>query len=159
MCGIYLDESLILTDLDVTDKEELLKMMGTNLMEKGLVKESFIKAIIEREKNYATGLPTKSVSVAIPHTDPEHVNKKAISLAILKKEVHFGIMGEKNAETPVKLVFMLAIDKKRSHVTFLQKLMEIFQNEEELNYLLSEENKTNIKNRLIHDLRVQKGEE
>jgi len=68
-------------------------------------------------------------------------------------------MGEKNAETPVKLVFMLAIDKKRSHVTFLQKLMEIFQNEEELNYLLSEENKTNIKNRLIHDLRVQKGEE
>lgn len=50
MCGVYLDESLILTDLEVTDKEELLKMMGTNLMEKGLVKESFIKAIIEREK-------------------------------------------------------------------------------------------------------------
>jgi len=78
VCGIYLDESLILTDLEVTDKEELLKMMGTNLMEKGLVKESFIKAIIEREKNYATGLPTKSVSVAIPHTDPEHVNKKLL---------------------------------------------------------------------------------
>ena len=159
MCGIYLDESLILKDLEVTDKEELLKIMGTNLLEKGFVKESFVNAVIEREKNYATGLPTKSVSVAIPHTDPEHVNKKAISLAILKKTVNFGIMGEMNAETPVKLVFMLAIDKKRSHLTLLQKLMEIFQNEEELNYLSLEEDKTNIKNRLIHDLRVQKGEE
>lgn len=112
MSEIYFDESLIFTDIDVNSREELLRTMATNLFRKGLVKESFIDAVIEREKTFATGLPTNGISVAIPHTDSEHVNKKAISVAILKEPVKFGVMGEIGAETPVQIVFMLAIDKK-----------------------------------------------
>jgi galactitol PTS system EIIA component len=154
VCEIYFDESLILKDIDVNSREELLRTMATNLFRKGLVKESFIEAVIEREKTFATGLPTNSISVAIPHTDSEHVNKKAISVAILKEPVKFGVMGEMNAETPVQIVFMLAIDKKDSHLVLLQKLMEIFQNAEELQFLILEENKTNIKKRLTNNLQI-----
>lgn len=153
MCEIYFDESLILKDIDVNSREELLRTMATNLFRKGLVKKSFIEAVIEREKTFATGLPTNSVSVAIPHTDSEHVNKKAISVAVLKEPVNFGVMGEMNVETPVQIVFMLAIDKKDSHLVLLQKLMEIFQNAEELQFLI-EENKTNIKKRLANHLQI-----
>ncbi|QPA32265.1 PTS sugar transporter subunit IIA [Thermaerobacillus caldiproteolyticus] len=153
MCEIYFDESLILKDIDVNSREELLRTMATNLFRKGLVKKSFIEAVIEREKTFATGLPTNSVSVAIPHTDSEHVNKKAISVAVLKEPVNFGVMGEMNVEIPVQIVFMLAIDKKDSHLVLLQKLMEIFQNAEELQFLI-EENKTNIKKRLANHLQI-----
>ncbi|KYD04369.1 PTS sugar transporter subunit IIA [Geobacillus sp. 44B] len=154
MCEIYFDESLILKDVNVNNREELLKIMAINLFEKGLVKESFIEAVIEREKNSATGLPTNGVSVAIPHTDSEHVNKNAISVAILKEPVKFGVMGERSAETPVQIVFMLAINKEDSHLVLLQKLMGIFQNKEELQFLMSEENRTNIKNRLANNLQI-----
>jgi PTS system galactitol-specific IIA component len=154
VCEIYFDESLILKDVDVNSREELLRTMATNLFRKGLVKKSFIEAVIEREKTFATGLPTNSVSVAIPHTDSEHVNKKAISVAILKEPVNFGVMGEMNVETPVQIVFMLAIDKKDSHLVLLQKLMEIFRNAEELQFLILEENKTNIKKRLTNHLQI-----
>jgi PTS system galactitol-specific IIA component len=154
VCEIYFDESLILKDVDVNSREELLRTMATNLFRKGLVKKSFIEAVIERERTFATGLPTNSVSVAIPHTDSEHVNKKAISVAILKEPVNFGVMGEMNVETPVQIVFMLAIDKKDSHLVLLQKLMEIFQNAEELQFLILEENKTNIKKRLTNHLQI-----
>ncbi|MBA2876038.1 PTS sugar transporter subunit IIA [Thermaerobacillus caldiproteolyticus] len=153
MCEIYFDESLILKDIDVNSREELLRTMATNLFRKGLVKKSFIEAVIEREKTFATGLPTNSVSVAIPHTDSEHVNKKAISVAVLKEPVNFGVMGEMNVEIPVQIVFMLAIDKKDSHLVLLQKLMEIFRNAEELQFLI-EENKTNIKKRLANHLQI-----
>jgi galactitol PTS system EIIA component len=154
VCELYFDESLILKDINVNSREELLRIMATNLFRKGLVKESFIEAVIEREKSFATGLPTNSISVAIPHTDSEHVNKKAISVAILKEPVKFGVMGERNVETPVQIVFMLAIDKKDSHLVVLQKLMEIFQNTEELQFLILEENKTNIKKRLSKHLQM-----
>ncbi|EIJ77976.1 putative PTS IIA-like nitrogen-regulatory protein PtsN [Bacillus methanolicus PB1] len=155
MCELHFDESLILKDIDVNSREELLRTMAANLFSKGLVKESFIDAVIEREKTFPTGLPTNRISVAIPHTDSEHVNKKAISIAILKEPVKFGVMGEMDADTPVQIVFMLAIDEKDSHLVVLQKLMELFQNEEELQFLILEENKTNIKKRLTKHFQIQ----
>lgn len=112
---------------------------GKPSLRKNFVKESFIDAIIEREKTFPTGLPTSSnISVAIPHTDSVHVNKKAISLAILKDAVEFGIMGEQEAKTPVKIVFLLAIDKQDSHLKILQKLISIFQNEDVIKFLTTE---------------------
>lgn len=150
---LHFDESLIFCDLKAKDQEEVLKVMGNHLYEKNFVKESFIDAIIEREKTFPTGLPTSSnISVAIPHTDSVHVNKKAISLAILKDAVEFGIMGEQEAKTPVKIVFLLAIDKQNSHLKILQKLISIFQNEDVIKFLTTEKNKTLIKTKIIECL-------
>ncbi|MBB6449935.1 PTS system galactitol-specific IIA component [Geomicrobium halophilum] len=148
MSDIYFDESIILFDLEGKSKEEVLTKIGNNLIEKNLVKEGFIDAIIKRESEYATGLPTKGVSVAIPHTDVEYVNRKTISVAVLKEPVDFGIMGEPKATIPIKLVFLLAMDEEHSQLSLLQKLMEMFQDEDTLKYLINENNKTKIKNLL-----------
>lgn len=152
MSGIFLDESIILLDLEATTKEEVLTVMGKNLQESGLVEESFTKAIIARESAFATGLPTKGVSVAIPHTDVEHVKQKAISVAILKDPVGFGVMGDEETMTPVKIIFMLAMDRADDQLTLLQSLMQIFQDEATLNYLANEDNKSNIKSLLAKKL-------
>ncbi|CAM4238157.1 PTS sugar transporter subunit IIA [Paenibacillus phoenicis] len=123
----WLEESFILLGLEGDSKEEVLSEMAGNLLAHGVVKESYIRAIIEREQTFPTGLPTVSCSVAIPHTDIEHVNRKAISIGILKRPVEFGIMGEESATTPVEIVFMLAMDQKKSQLRLLTRLMQIIQ--------------------------------
>ncbi|MBU8880649.1 PTS sugar transporter subunit IIA [Bacillus sp. FJAT-29790] len=150
--NMYFDETLILRDIEGESNEDILKIMASNLFEQGIVKESYIDAIIEREKNYATGLPTMGMSVAIPHTDIEHVNKKAISVGILKNTVDFGIMGDDSETTPVKLVFMLAMDQSHSQLELLQRLMQIFQNVETLETIANEGSKTKIKDLLLNQL-------
>ncbi|MGB8000181.1 MAG: PTS sugar transporter subunit IIA [Anaerobacillus sp.] len=145
MSELFFDESVILLDLECTAKEEVLTKMGRNLVNNNLVKESFIDAIITREFEFATGLPTAGVSVAIPHTDVHHVNRKTISMGVLNETVDFGVMGDDSETTPVKLVFMLAMDEAHSQLSLLQQLMQIFQSEETLQYLVTEQNKTNIK--------------
>ncbi|RKD69718.1 PTS system IIA component (Gat family) [Sinobaca qinghaiensis] len=145
MTKLFFDESVILMEVNGETKEAVLEEMGNNLIQKGLVKDSFVKAVIAREKEFATGLPTAGVAVAIPHTDVEHVNTKTISVGILKKPVAFGIMGEEEETVNVELVFMLAMDETHSQLALLQKLMEIFQNEETLKYLMKETDATRIK--------------
>lgn len=152
MSELFFDESIILLDVEGNTKEEVLETIAQNLVDKGLVKESFLPAIIKREGKYATGLPTAGVSVAIPHTDVEHVNRKTVSVAVLKKPVDFVIMGDDSETTPVQLVFMLAMDEAHSQLSLLQKLMEVFQDEEVLKYLVSQKDKTNIKNLLEEKL-------
>ncbi|WP_170006654.1 PTS sugar transporter subunit IIA [Bacillus fonticola] len=152
MSGLYFNESVILLDIECTAKEEVLTEMSRNLVDKDLVKESFINAIIKREGEFPTGLPTAGVSVAIPHTDSEHVNKKTISIGVLKEAVDFGVMGDDSETTPVKIVFMLAMDETHSQLTLLQRLMGVFQNENILNYLVSENDKTTIKQLLEQKL-------
>lgn len=148
------DETLILKEIDASSDAETLAIMAKNLHELGIVKESYINAVIEREHTFATGLPTNGLSVAIPHTDPVHVNKKAISLGILKEPVDFGIMGEDSVKTPVKLVFMLAMDQGHAQLELLQNLMQVFQDETILTSLATEESKTKIKEILLTKLNL-----
>lgn len=155
MSEIFFEESVILLDIESDSKEEVLELMGRNLVEKGLVKESFITAILERENQFPTGLPTAGVSVAIPHTDVEHVNKKTISIGILKKQVNFGVMGDDSETTPVQIVFMLAIDEAHSQLKLLQNLMQIFQDEKILKYIVKETNKSRIKKIIVEKLDVE----
>ena len=155
MSEIFFEESVILLDIESDTKEEVLELMGRNLVEEGLVKESFITAIIERENQFPTGLPTAGVSVAIPHTDVEHVNKKAISIGILKSQVNFGMMGDDSETTPVHIVFMLAIDEAHSQLKLLQDLMQIFQDEELLRYMVKETNKSSIKKIIVEKLNIE----
>lgn len=154
MSDIYFDESIILLDIEAATKEEVLTFMGENLQASGLVKKGFSKAIIARESTFATGLPTKGVSVAIPHTDVEHVLQKTISVAVLRNPVNFGVMGDDEATTPVKIVFMLAMDQADDQLTLLQRLMQIFQDEDTLHYLVNETNKTRIKDILAKKLEL-----
>lgn len=144
MSEVFFDESVVLLDLEGRSKEEVLEQMADNMEEKGLVKDTFKSAIIAREVEYATGLPTSFVSVAIPHTDIEHVSKKAVSVAILKEAVPFGIMGDPEETTDVKIVFMLAMDEADSQLGLLTKLMQVFQDEDTLKFLVNEKDKVKL---------------
>lgn len=154
MGNLVFDESVILLGVEGETKETVLETVAQNLVDRGLVKESFIPAILKRESEFATGLPTAGVSVAIPHTDVEHVNEKTISVAVLKNPVDFVIMGDDSETTPVQIIFMLAMDEAHSQLTLLQKLMQTFQDEQTLRTIVSETEKTNIKELLEEKLEL-----
>jgi galactitol PTS system EIIA component len=111
--------------------------------------------VIQRENQFATGLPTAGVSVAIPHTDKEHVKGKAMSIAVLKKPVDFGVMGEDHQTVPVKIVFMLVMDEADSQLILLQKLTKIFGKKEILEEIVRAEDKTTIKKVMQKELDLQ----
>ncbi|MFS0750557.1 PTS sugar transporter subunit IIA [Oceanobacillus sp. 1P07AA] len=154
MSELHFEEDVILLDLDAEKNDEVLKKMGQNLVDLGYVKESFIPAIIEREEEFATGLPTISVSVAIPHTDAKHVNTKTISVGVLKSPVDFVIMGEDSETTPVQIVFMLAMDEPHSQLSLLQDLMKLFQDESFLQQLVVESDASSVKQLITNKLNL-----
>lgn len=124
--GVYFLKS------NVDDKKMLLTDMGSYLELKGVVKSTFIQAIIERERIFPTGLPTTGVKVAIPHTDDIHVNKKCVAVAVLKNPIEFQVMGTEDEFVSVEIVFMLGVKNPQEQVQMLQKLVELCQNESAL---------------------------
>ena len=75
--------------LDVKEEnyKDILKKIGDILYKKGYVKESYTKSLLNREEMSPTGLPLSPWSIAIPHTDPEHVIKPCIIIFKLKNIV------------------------------------------------------------------------
>ena len=127
--------------------EEVLSFMADFLYKEGIVKDSFKEAIIKREKSFSTGLNIGVYGVAIPHTDVEHVNESSIGILTLQNPVTFKQMGD-NLDVPVSIVCMLALKESHDHLEMLQKLMNLFQDENIIQKIInltdSEDNKDKI---------------
>ena len=129
---VALNEDLVLMEVDAKDKFDLLRQAAQCLQTHGYVKESYADAVIEREKVFATGLPTVMGGVASPHTDVEHVNTPAVCIVRLKKPVDFVIMGDDTETVSVDCIFMLAMKEAHAQLTLLQNLMGILQDADAL---------------------------
>ena len=125
--GMYVAPELVILDLEAADDQEAIDKLAHKMFDEGIVKESFIPAVKQREKDYCTGLQFEEMGVAVPHTMPEHVNKAAVAIAVLKKPVEFCAMGMPDDKVPAELMFMLAIREAHAQLEFLQALMMAFQ--------------------------------
>lgn len=129
----YLDRELIQIGVEAEKQSDVIKILGKLMEEKEIVKPTYIQAVLDREKIYPTGLPTRGISVAIPHTDSSHVRKSAIGLAVLNQPVGFSLMGGDGSEQiDAQIVFLLAISDSKAQIELLKKLMRLFQNDEVL---------------------------
>lgn len=120
-------EDLVLTPMSAESAVDAITQLGTLLHKGGFVKDTFIPAVIQREQEFSTGLPTAEVGVAIPHTDVEHVLREAIAVGVLDKPVEFGEMGNPGNTVPVQIVCLLAVAKSEMMVKILQSLVQMFQ--------------------------------
>jgi PTS system galactitol-specific IIA component len=118
-----IQSDLVMLDLDCKTSEEVIRTLSNSLLERGWVKEGFLQAILEREKEYPTGLPTGGAAVAIPHTNAEFVLKSAMVTAILKEPVLFQNMADPDEALPVRIVFLLAMKEPAFQVLWLKQLM------------------------------------
>ncbi|MBR0474168.1 MAG: PTS sugar transporter subunit IIA [Erysipelotrichaceae bacterium] len=124
------DARIALFNQHADSQEEALKMLADEFVKCGVVKDSFFEGIITREKNFATGLRLNNFSVAIPHTDPEHVNRTQVGFISLDAPVPFIEMGTEDSEIPVTMMFMLALKEAHEQLEMLMKLMDMFQNDD-----------------------------
>jgi galactitol PTS system EIIA component len=149
---VQLDENVISLDVKVETNEEIIRYLYEKLRDFNYVKETFIQAILEREKVYPTGLPLGNTGVAIPHTDPEHVISPMLAFARLKNPVTFQMMGNKNETVQTDFVFMLAIKEPEKQLVMLERLMGIFQVEGTMSSLKTATSVKEVSNLLYKEL-------
>ncbi|QVI35991.1 PTS galactitol transporter subunit IIA [Lacticaseibacillus chiayiensis] len=131
-----LNKNLIHRNVTFSNSDDALKSMATTMVENQYVKSSFIDAVVNREHQFPTGLPTGGIMVAIPHADWTNVNRGTISVATLKTPIIFKNMGDPGEDLAVRLIFMLAVSEPHAEVTLLKDLMGIVQNQSTLQGLL-----------------------
>ncbi len=125
-------EDLIFIE-EAKDSEDIFNKIGKKLIEKGLVKDSFIDAVISREKDYPTGLDLSVIdnsikisNVAIPHTESEYCNTKKVVVVKLKNEIMFNDMISPDHKLKVKFLFMILNNEKGEQCNILAYLMDFF---------------------------------
>lgn len=144
-----LDRDLIFPGLDTPKMEDVMTRVGGALTKAGYAKDTYVEALIAREKEYPTALNVDGCGVAIPHTPVEHTNRTAIAVAVLKEPARFIEMGSDDDEVDVRIVFMLCIAGKpgeHAHLDTLQRMMSIIQDSRLLDRLKSAANADEIMN-------------
>lgn len=113
----------------VSSAEEVLRSVAALALEQGYVRESFPDAVVQREADHPTGLPTP-VPVAIPHTDTEHVVRPALAAVLLDPPVPFGEMGGAGDDVDVRLVVVLMVTDPAGQVGLLSRLITVLRQPE-----------------------------
>jgi len=150
--GLQFTKDQVITGIEASTDLEAIEKAAKRLHELGLVKESFIEAIQEREKVFATGLPTEGYGVAVPHTDVEHVEEQSIAIAVLKDTVPFKVMGGMDETVDVKIMFMLALKEPHSQLAMLQGVIGMVQKPEVLQTLSEESSTEKIYDLVMNEL-------
>ena len=121
---------LIIKDVDAKDSEDAIRQVAQPFIQNGFVKDSYVDAVVEREKVFATGLQLDGICIAMPHTDIIHVNKPGITVAKLAHPVEFEHMGEPGRKVQAEMLFMMAITNPEDQIGTLMKVLGVFQNKE-----------------------------
>lgn len=118
----------ILTGLEALDARDAIRKLTVPMVQVGDVTPEFADDVWKREETFPTGLPTQPVAVAMPHADPDHVVRSAVSVGILKSPVTFAQMGTDGSTLlDVHMVFLLAIKEKEKQVEMIQQLVRLIQ--------------------------------
>lgn len=131
MAALEFNASLVvrIDEGDLTT-EDVERRLASILHDAGYVKDSYEQAIIDREASYPTALEVGEINVAMPHCDVEHVERGAICVGLLAHPVAWHRMDDFEAETPVSLVVMLALNEAHAHLEMLQKVIGLVQDQE-----------------------------
>ena len=118
--NVVVTKELVFPQVEASTKEEVISLLADALEKQGFVKDTYKDAILAREKEYPTGLPSTSPMVAIPHADNNHVNTTSIAVAEPHGQIEMlqRIIGcSQNDEAKNKLVH--SVDK--------EKILEVIQ--------------------------------
>lgn len=129
MAALEFNRDLV-TFVNADTREEAETAIAKVLQGQGYAKDSYLQAILDREVSYPTGLYAGSYNVAIPHCDPENVNRGAMCVGVLEEPVTWGRMEDASQTCDVSLVIMLAITDPKEHLEMLRKVIGLIQDQE-----------------------------
>lgn len=136
---------------DKTTKEEIFAEVGSALLTKGWVTEDFAAHVIEREKNYPTGIDLEILqrnlpNVGVPHTESMYVKTRMIVPIKLKQDVMFHNMIDPSKEMSVRFLFMILNNDPEGQANMLAAIMDFLtkSDAEALNKVFASEDKETI---------------
>lgn len=136
-----IDKHLVRLAVDAADAEMVIRMLASDMVERGLVDAGYCTAVLEREQIYPTGLPMGEIEVAIPHASGGHVLRSGIAIAQLTKAVDFRSMGDHEQMIKAQLVFLLAIADPKEQLQTLRMLIATLQDMEAIDKLTKAQTK------------------
>lgn len=126
--GCLYTPDLVFFDFEADNYMNLFEKLSVIMLKKGYVKESWLEAIIAREREFPTGLMFDSIGVAIPHVDPQHILKPYIAIIKPKTTISFEPMANMvDHAIDTNLVVNLGLLKHaEDQVEVLQSMMAMF---------------------------------
>ena len=134
-----LHKDTIFLDIDEKNSDELFEQVGNRLKQIGYAKDTYIDALKKREKEFPTGLVTKFLPIALPHVDPDNINKPFIAAVKNSSPIHMLQMGS-NEDMEAQYFFFLGITDSSHQVVLLQKFMQLLRDKEFADELTSKTN-------------------
>ena len=128
------NEQLVLLNQTFETSTELISTIAASAKERGLVDDSYLPAMLEREVKYPTGLELP-ISIAIPHIDTG-VNQPYVGIVTLKDSVTFYNMYCSGTEVAAKIVFVFGIMDPKDQLVILKKFAGSFAHKEKIQPLL-----------------------
>lgn len=116
-----------LIDLEIPggNEEAIFEIVAKRMEKLGYVNEGYFKGITTREQAFPTGLITQYLNIALPHADPEFVEKPFVYVARLSEPITVKQMGD-SQEMTTKNLFFLGIKNPTEQVGLLQAFMNLF---------------------------------
>lgn len=129
---------LVFFDIEATDAKELFAKLEPIYLERGLVRDTWLDAINKREEAFPTGLPFDVVGVAIPHVEPDNIERPYIAIIKPQSPIAFQGMGGM-PDVEAQLVINLGLlAHAEDQVVVLQALMKVFMDEEAATEILAQ---------------------
>ena len=107
----------------------MFKYLHETLTAAGIVKESYLEALMAREREYPTGIELDGYAVAIPHCDTEHALKPAIYILRTPRPILVNQAdGDNQLET--QLIINLVVTSPLDQLQLLKSLFSHLQDKD-----------------------------
>ena len=141
--NLFSTETIFL-DLDGNTSEELFEEVSKKLKSLGYVTEQYVQGLKERENEFPTGLKMQNYGVAIPHTEPEFVNKEFVAVVRPKAKIEFVLMEDNDLKDEMDLCFFIGMKDGKNSPLILMNLITLIQDENLITSILKNENQNEI---------------
>lgn len=145
-----LKPELIFFDFEASDRLDFFTRLSQVLQEERYVKETWLEAILEREKSFPTGLACEAVSVALPHVDPEHITKPYIAIIKPHTPISFDGMADTGLVEAELIVNLGLQAHAEDQVAALQAFLNIFIDDAASAQILSQTTPESMIKTIIH---------
>jgi mannitol/fructose-specific phosphotransferase system IIA component (Ntr-type) len=124
--SLFLSDAIFISEQ--TSKEAVFKEIAKQLVQKGLVKETFLENLVKREESFPTGMDLSVVdkslpNVGIPHTEGEFVNTRCVITVKLMTPVSFNNMINPSESLEVSFLFMILNNDPGAQTNILSDIM------------------------------------
>ncbi|WP_042221679.1 BglG family transcription antiterminator [Oceanobacillus manasiensis] len=132
----YLEPSRIFLGQELTNPEEVITFLGNKLMEKKIVKDTFVSSVMSREEAASTSYGNL---VAIPHPMNPQSDQTFWSVCILKEPIEWG-------QNKVQVVFLLHVAQNNQEELgpMYQKIIQLVDNKDIIQQLVASKSPTDV---------------